>query len=57
MRDPSWELANLVYIPYCSSDAHMGDSDHEASYKIVIFKGMVSINFKQKIPIGAKFIP
>ena len=29
MTDPIWHDANLVYIPYCSSDAHMGDSDHE----------------------------
>ncbi len=29
MTDLAWQLANLVYVPYCSSDAHMGDSDHE----------------------------
>merc|ERR1719317_1727124 len=27
MTDTPWEKANLVYVPYCSSDAHMGDTD------------------------------
>ena len=22
-----WEEAHLVYLPYCSSDAHMGDTE------------------------------
>merc|ERR1719348_1688028 len=29
MKDSDWEGAHLVYVPYCSSDAHMGDSEHE----------------------------
>jgi hypothetical protein len=36
MTDLAWKLANLVYLPYCSSDAHMGDSDHEVVNIIVI---------------------
>ncbi len=36
MTDLAWQLANLVYVPYCSSDAHMGDSDHEVVNIIVI---------------------
>jgi hypothetical protein len=36
MTDLAWQLANLVYVPYCSSDAHMGDSDHEVVSIIVI---------------------
>ncbi len=36
MTDLAWQLANLVYVPYCSSDAHMADSDHEVVSIIVI---------------------
>ncbi len=36
MTDLAWQLANLVYVPYCSSDAHMGDSDHEVVNIIII---------------------
>jgi len=27
MSETPWEHANLVYVPYCSSDAHMGDTE------------------------------
>ena len=34
LRDEDWYNANLVFVPYCSSDAHMGDSDHQVyNYK------------------------
>ena len=33
MWDPDWSNANLVYVPYCSSDAHMGDNEHYVSTK------------------------
>ena len=26
MEAGGWAEANLVYLPYCSSDAHMGDT-------------------------------
>ena len=26
MEGSGWDEANLVYLPYCSSDAHMGDT-------------------------------
>ena len=29
MVDTPWEDANLVFVPYCSSDAHMGDTEAE----------------------------
>jgi len=32
MTDTPWENANLVYVPYCSSDAHMGDTDVEIPF-------------------------
>ena len=31
--DSDWEGAHLVYVPYCSSDAHMGDSEHEVGIR------------------------
>ena len=31
MTDRDWHDANLVYVPYCSSDAHMADADHHVS--------------------------
>jgi len=27
MAGTPWEQANMVYVPYCSSDAHMGDTE------------------------------
>ena len=27
MAGTEWEEAHLVYLPYCSSDAHMGDGE------------------------------
>lgn len=38
MSDEDWYNANLVYIPYCSSDAHMGDSDHEVKPAVVLIE-------------------
>jgi len=29
MRGTAWENANLVLVPYCSSDAHMGDTQSD----------------------------
>jgi len=40
MKDSDWEGAHLVYVPYCSSDAHMGDSEHEIpGYGVQQFRG------------------
>ena len=27
MAGTEWEAAHLVYVPYCTSDAHMGDGE------------------------------
>ena len=34
LPDSDWEGAHLVFVPYCSSDAHMGDSEHEVGIGI-----------------------
>jgi len=40
MTDTPWEDANLVYVPYCSSDAHMGDTEVEFPfYGVQQFRG------------------
>ena len=43
-----WEGAHMVYVPYCSSDAHMGDSEHEV-IGLNVFAFLISINVKMKI--------
>ena len=34
MEGSGWDEANLVYLPYCSSDAHMGDTQVWSRVKI-----------------------
>jgi len=61
MTDLAWQLANLVYVPYCSSDAHMGDSDHEVVNIIVIIVHirealLTPIVFGQRCFIGSRIL-
>ena len=39
--DTDWEGAHLVYVPYCSSDAHMGDSEHEVAKALESMNSLV----------------
>ena len=42
----------MVYVPYCSSDAHMGDSEHEViglSAELNVFALLISINVNIQI--------
>ena len=42
----------MVYVPYCSSDAHMGDSEHEViglSAELNVFAFLISINVNMQI--------
>jgi hypothetical protein len=62
MTDLAWQLANLVYVPYCSSDAHMGDSDHEVVRIIVIIVHIRELLrtlfvFGQRCFIGSRILP
>ena len=62
MTDLAWQLANLVYVPYCSSDAHMGDSDHEVVSIIVIIVHIgealwTPFVFDQRCFIGSWILP